>query len=167
MSYEKPTRIQLKGHDVFIALRTHEVLEELDRHLRNAGLTITAVQYYSNEYCPERHRGCTCPHWFAVRIENLHTRIYEPNIWFFVCARKRVYEVRWGHLDEERMFVEDDFWIKTGRRTQEKGKYIHSWSLKEAASDIKIAHQAAEISHYKSTTYDEYYAKIFRTEDSQ
>ena len=168
MSYENPKRIQLKDHDVFIALKTHEVLEELDRELRGIGLGVTAVQYYNNEYCPERDRSCTCPHWFAIRLENLHTRIYEPNIWFFVCQRKRVFEIRWGHLDEKQTFVNDDFWIKNERdRTQTAGKYIHSYGLKQAASDIKIAHQAAEIKHYKSKNFDEYYVIIFREKDAQ
>lgn len=163
MSYEKPKRIYLKDHNIFIALATKEVMDELEKELGKIGLCITSIQYYENEYCPERSIGCTCPHWFCVKIENLHIRIYEPNIWFWVCKRKRVYEVRWGHLNEERTFVGKDFWIKNERdRTQVEGKYIHSYGLKQAAQDIKIAHQAAEIEHYRGKEYKEYYTIIFK-----
>ena len=162
MSYEKPERIQLNQHDVFIALKTKEVLGELNRELRNIGFVITAIHYHKNEYCPERERGCTCPHWFMIKIENIHTRIYEPNIWFMICKRKRVYEIRWGHLGEDQTFVENDFWINSDNRTQQVGKYIHSYGLKQAASDIKIAHQAAEIKDYKSKEFEEYYAILFK-----
>jgi len=162
MSYEKPKEIRLNEHDPFIAIATKNVERELEAELNKIGLTMRVCRYYENSYCTCRSVGCTCPHWFAASIELLYPRIYEVRPYFWVCKRKRVYEIRWGHQDEA-TWVFDDFWINTKtERTQVAGKYIHSYGLKQAAEDMKIAHQAAEIKHYKSKNYNEYYAAIFK-----
>ena len=161
MSYEKPDPISEKQNTVSKTLNTTDLVRNLNCELNIIGLRINGVSYYKNEYCGDRDPPCSCPYWFRAKIEHLYTRIYEPNIWFLVCRRKRVYEIRFI-TDYEGSFVEDDFWIKKGYQTQVKGKYIHAYNLKEAAGYIKIAHQASEIKHYQSDNYKEYYAGILK-----
>ena len=162
MSYEKPDVIPEQQNQLHITLHTMDLVRDLDLELNLVGLRIEHIAYFKNEYCGDRDRPCGCPHWLQVEIVNLHKRIYEPNVWFWVCRRKRVYEIRFCDTDGG-SFVEDDFWIDTDKeRTQTAGKYIHSYGLAQAASDIKIAHQAAEIKHYKSEEYNKYYAIIFK-----
>lgn len=163
MSYEKPDKIPSDQNDLYITLHTTDLVRGLELELSLVGLRIAAIAYFKNEYCGSRERPCNCPHWLQIKVENLHNRIYEPNVWFWVCRRKRVYEIRFRDTSRGG-FVEDDFWINTkvSSRTQTAGSYIHSYGLKQAASDIKIAHQAAEIKHYKSKNFDTYYAAIFK-----
>ena len=161
MSYEKPEAVPENQNDVYQILHTTDVVRELERELNLVGLTLDSVNYYKNEYCGDRPDNCSCPHWLKIKVINLHKRIYEPYIQFWVCKRKRVYSIRFTNSDNV-SFVENNFWIDAKNRTQTAGKLIHSYGLKQAASDIKIAHQAAEIKHYKSKNYDDYYSKIFR-----
>lgn len=166
MSYQKPDEIPEEQNDICRTLHTADLVRNLDGELRLVGLCLTSVRYFKNEYCGDRGKGhesdCMCPHWLQVCIEAFPKRFYEPNFWVWVCKRKSVYEVRFTDMSGD-SFVSKDFWIDNERdRTQGKGCYIHSYGLKQVASDIQIAHQAAEIKHYKSKNYDEYYADIFR-----
>lgn len=166
MSYKKPDEIPEKQNQIYITLHTIDVVRQLEHELQLVGLRIASVTYYKNEYCGERIQPCGCPHWFKVKIENFHRCFYEVNVWFWVCKRKRVYEIRFCDEDGNG-FVEKDFWINGKERTQEAGTLIHSWGLKQAANDIKIAHQAAEIKHYQSKCFTDYYAKLFRKEGKE
>ena len=163
MSYAKPDAIPKSQDDPCIVLHTVDTVRALERELNLVGLAIEAVDYYKNEYCGDRQPPCVCTHWFKIKLVNLHRRIFEPNVWFYVCMRKRVYEIRWTD-DSGFSFVEDDFWINTPLfdRTQVAGKYIHSYGLRQAAADIKIAHQAAEVKTYKREAYDKYQSQVFK-----
>lgn len=163
MSYEKPDEIPESQNDVYKTLHTVDIIRKLEKELNLIGLSMEDITYYKNEYCGDREQKCGCPHWFKIKITNLYKRIYEPNVWFFVCKRKRVYEIRFGH-ENGFSFVGENFWIDTKSfgRTQEKGKYIHSYGLEQVAHDIKIAHQAAEIKDYQSLQFDEFHSLIFK-----
>lgn len=160
MSYENPDEIPSEQNDPYITMHTSDAVRELATELNLIGLKLECIHYYKNEYCSNREpTKCTCPHWFKIKVESLHTRILEPHVWIWVCKRKRVWELRYKD------HVEEDFWINTGNRTQEKGSYIHSYELTQVASDIKIIHQAAEIKIYRSPDHDKYYGTIFRVKE--
>jgi len=73
-----------------------------------------------------------------------------------ICRRKRVYELRYEGM------VDDDFWINAAKdRTQGEG-HVHSYGLIQAAQDIGIIYQAAELHDYKSGKFKEYYATLFQ-----
>ncbi len=133
-------------------------------------------EYYKNEYCGDRGIGrdewdgegnktvretpdCSCPHWFSIKIENLFTRIFEPHCYITICKRKRVYEIRYENC------VPKDFWIDVDNRTQEKGKYIHSYGLQQAAKDIKQIHQMAKMIDYQRISYAKYHSNIFKKKE--
>lgn len=162
MSYENPDAVPVEQIDPFIYINTSDAVRELELQLSLRGLRIEHINYSKNEYCGDRTvTKCTCPHWFRLKLVNLHTRTYEPNVWVFVCKRKRVWEIRYEG------FVEDDFWINTGTRTQVAGHYIHSYSIPQVAEDIQIIYQAAEIKQYRSKDHDKYYSAMFRRMASQ
>lgn len=171
MSYQKPDTIPEEQNDIYRTLHTAALVRVLDCELKSVGLCLTNTRYFKNEYCGDRGKGherkCGCPHWLQVQIESFPKRFYEPNFWVWICKRKSVYEIRFtDSLGDS--FVDNDFWISNERdRTQGKGSYIHSYGLKQVATDIQIAHQASEIKHYKSKDYDEYYAQIFREKEKE
>jgi hypothetical protein len=173
MSYENPDQVPVEqevSNNAIIYSNTISNIGELDTELNKIGLKLSQTKLYKNEYCAGGdNRTCDCPHWFQVKIENLFHRHYEPNFWVFVCQRKNVKELRFYTIigDERNNFVKDDFWINTKTdRTQGNG-YIHSHSSEQAAQDIKIAHQAAEIEDYKSEKFKKYYEKLFRKKEEK
>lgn len=157
MSYDKPTQL-LDKKDLRL-LETFVQYNAFSEGLALVGLQIGDVNYYNNEYCPNKDgdgRICRCPYWFHISIARLPTRIYEPNVWIWIKRRKRVWEL------EYEGFVEKDFWIHNEEVTQEPGKYIHAWTVKKMVEYISIIYQAAEIKNYSGQEYIKYYAKLFR-----
>jgi hypothetical protein len=159
MSYDNPDDIpESQINNAQIWHNTAEVVRILDLELRTLGLRLEMYRYAKNEYCgdSERSHGCTCPHWFQVSIEALVSRLYEPHCYVWICKRKHVYEIRYHEM------VDEEFWINTEtNRTQGKG-YVHSYGLAQAAQDIRIIHQAAEIHDYKSAKFTDYFAPMFK-----
>lgn len=160
MSYEKPADIPNEQiSDAVIWHTTSEVIRVLSDELRKVGLSLRVHVYYKNEYCGDRLNHCSCTHWFMIQIVSLYERIYQPHCYIMICKRKRVYEIRYKDM------VDDDFWINTKvDRTQGNG-YIHSYGLKQAAEDIAIIYQAAEIHDYKSSKFEEYHACLFKKKE--
>ena len=157
MSYDKPDEIpERQIDDSAIWHTTGQAIRVLDNELRSLCLRMEIYKYFKNEYCGERLNKCGCPHWFQVKIESLHKRIYEPHCYIMVCKRKRVYEIRFDGM------VDNDFWINTERDRSQGKDYIHSYGLIQAAQDIRIIHQAAELHDYKSEKFRDYYASLFQ-----
>jgi hypothetical protein len=156
MSYEKPDEIPKEQiNNAIIWHTTSEVIRELSDELKKVGLTLHIHHYFKNEYCGNRPYNCSCPHWIQMRILSNFEKIYHPHCYIILCKRKRVFEIRYKGM------VDNNFWINTKTdRTQGSG-YIHSYGLKQAAEDIAIIYQAAEIHDYKSKNFKECYEKLF------
>jgi len=157
MSYEKPDKIpEEQANNVIIWHNTMDVIRVLADELRKFNLKFDVYEYYKNEYCPDSNkRKCHCPHWMLIHLMSITPKLYQPHCYIWICKRKRVYELRYEDI------VAKDFWIKVDNRTQEVGKYIHSYGLTQVAEDINIIYQAAEIKDYTSEHFNEYYRKMF------